>query len=173
MRQMKIGFLGSSDGLAPIGVKVRIFIHEKVIVCLDLECYHQIFGKGCQRLDKCDRLISGLHSRIVWVNFFLDVITSLTHITQLWQLQHVLVNCVVSPPLVTLQDLVYQLQSYDERGLRVRSVQQAVELFGLIHDLVSQLATWSTVLLKSPKLVRECRPGTPISQLVQYEHRST
>ena len=136
MRQLKIRFLGSSDGLAPLGVKARIFILEKVIACLDLECYHPIFSKGCWGLDTCGRLIGGPRGRIVWVSFSQDVVMSLTLAARLWRLQHVPVNCVVSLPVVTVQDVVCQLQSYDERGLHVHSVQQVVELVGLIHDLV-------------------------------------
>ena len=76
-------FLGSSDGLAPFGAKPRIFIPEKVIVCLDLECYHPIFNKSCWGLDTCVCLIGGLRGHIVWVSFFWDMVTSLAPTTSL------------------------------------------------------------------------------------------
>ena len=68
-RQMKIWFMGLSDGLAPLGVKELIFIPEKVLTCLDLEWYHPLFSKDSWGLDTCCRLIGGLRVRIVWVSF--------------------------------------------------------------------------------------------------------
>ena len=66
---MKIRFLESSDGSAPLRVKTRVFILEKVIACLDLGCNHLIFSKGCWGLDTCGYLIGGPRSRIVWSTF--------------------------------------------------------------------------------------------------------
>ena len=62
---MKIWFLGSSDDLAPLGVKTLIFIPKKVFTCPDLECYHPLFSKGCWGLNTCYCLIGGLRGRIV------------------------------------------------------------------------------------------------------------
>ena len=62
---MKIRFLGSSDGLAPFGVKMRIFIPEKVAPCLDLGCYYLIFSNGYWGLDICSLLIGGPRVHIV------------------------------------------------------------------------------------------------------------
>ena len=170
---MKIWFLGSSDGLTPLGVKALIFILEKVIVCLDLEWYYLLFSNDHWGLDTCCRLTGGLCSRIVWVNFFWDVVMPLTPATQLQRLQHVLVSPILSPLAVIVQDMVSQLQSYDERGLHVRSIQQAIKLFKHIHDLVGHLMTQSTVSFRSPKLVRGGRPGTPVSWPIQYDRRSS
>ena len=64
-RKLRIRFLGLSDSLAPLGLKMRIFIPKKMIACLGLWCYHLIFNKGCWGLDMCDRLIGGPHGHIV------------------------------------------------------------------------------------------------------------
>ena len=52
-------------GLAPLRVKAWVFILQKVIACLDLECYHPVFNKGCWGLDTCDHLIGGLRGCII------------------------------------------------------------------------------------------------------------
>ena len=49
---------------------------EKVLICLDLECFSPIFSKGNWELDVCHHLVGGLHGRIVWVSFSRNVITS-------------------------------------------------------------------------------------------------
>ena len=82
---------------------------------------------------------------------------------RLWWLQHISVNYVLSPQAVIVHDIVGQLLSYDERALHVHSVQQAIELFGPVHDVVGQLAAWSAVLLRSPKLAREGHLGDACS----------
>ena len=66
---MKMWFLGSSDGLAFIGVKALIFIREKVFTCLELEWYHPLFDKGGWGLDMRCCLIGDLCVLIVSVTF--------------------------------------------------------------------------------------------------------
>ena len=53
-------FLGSSDGLAPIGVKELVFISGKSVYLSGLECFFLIFSKGSWGLDVCHHLIGGL-----------------------------------------------------------------------------------------------------------------
>ena len=95
----------SSDGLFLFGVKMRIFIPEKVVTFLELGCYHLIFSNGCWGLDMCSRLIGGLRVRIVWVSFFWNMGTSLTTATRLRWLQHVPDNCGASLPVVTVHGM--------------------------------------------------------------------
>ena len=168
---MKIGFLRLSDGLAPLGVKARIFIHEKSdhlsrLGMLLPNIQQGLLGTGHVWLPDWWSAWPYCLGQLFWAVF-----TAPTPEARPWQLQYVLVNCVVSLPAVTVQDVICQMLSYDERGMHVCSSQQVVELFGLNHDLFDQLATWSTVSLKSPKLARAGCSGTPISQSVQYERR--
>ena len=38
--------MGSSNGLAPVGVKALILYLEKVLICLNLECFSPILSRG-------------------------------------------------------------------------------------------------------------------------------
>ena len=170
--KMKIRFMGSSDGLALLESRRDLYL-KKVLTCLDLKCYHPLFSKGCWGTGH----VSYFDWSSTWSyclgKLFQDMIMSLTPAARLWLLQHILVSCVLSPPTMIVQDMICQLQSYDERDLHVYSIQQATDLFELIHDMVGQLVTWSTVLLRSPKLAKEGRLGTPVSWPVHYDRRSS
>ena len=123
--------------LGPLGVKARVFILEKVVQLSGLGVLSPVIQQGLLGTGhvwppdwwSAWSYCLGL---VLW-----DVVTSLTPTAYLWRIQHVLVIRVLSPQAVTVQDMVCQLYSYDERGRHVHSVQWVVELLGLIHDLVN------------------------------------
>ena len=121
-------------------------------------------------MDMCHHLVGGLYVRIVSISFSWNVVTSLTPAARLWRLQHVPVNCFLSPLAVTVQDIICQLSSYNECALRVPLVRLTVGLFGPVHDLVGLLA-WSVILLGSLKLACGGCPETPVSYLVEHGRR--
>ena len=164
-------FLGSSNGLAIVGFKALIFIPRKSVYLSRLGVLYPDIQQGWLGT----RYVSPSGWWSVWPYCLGQLFLERGHVSDICRTTMTAAappcQLLLSPPAVTVQGVVCQLSSYDERALCVPLVRLAVGSFRPIHNLVGQLLAYSVVLRGSLKLICCGRPETTASNTVQYDCR--